>query len=137
MSNPVFQKAMRVIAEKKRKLEYCSSTLIHCEVAQDLLTQTIRELNTDVAIISEQYRNIDSQAWERDSTGRAAVWACGGLPLECRIGECKSGFVWARVAGIYIYSCYAPPNEPMEDFKIFLNRLVRDVEGRKAILKST
>lgn len=31
--------------------------LNHCEAAQDLLAQTIREKNIDVVILSEPYRN--------------------------------------------------------------------------------
>lgn len=31
--------------------------LNHCRVAQDLLTQTVRELNVNIAILREPYRN--------------------------------------------------------------------------------
>lgn len=56
--------------------------LNHCETAQDLLSQYVRENKTDVAIICEQYRDLDESTWEADDTGRAAIWACGNVALQ-------------------------------------------------------
>src|ERR1700710_2596475 len=56
--------------------------LNHCEVAQDLLRQTVAEKQIDVAIISEQYRRGEVCTWVADTTDKAAIWACGKLPIQ-------------------------------------------------------
>ncbi|XP_017468973.1 PREDICTED: putative nuclease HARBI1 [Rhagoletis zephyria] len=56
--------------------------LNHCEAAQELLRQTVYEEKVDIAIISEQYKNIDSGAWISDLTGKAAIWTCGGKAFQ-------------------------------------------------------
>lgn len=56
--------------------------LNNCEVAQDLLRQTVAEKKIDIAIISEQYRKTDDGTWVSDSTNRAALWACGAFPVQ-------------------------------------------------------
>lgn len=38
----------------------------HCEVAQDLFPQTIRESNVDVPVVSELYRNYGSATWMKE-----------------------------------------------------------------------
>lgn len=108
--------------------------LNHCEAAQDLLMQTINELKVNLAIISEQYKNLESTTWEADATGRAAIWSCWDLSLQERMDKSESGFVRVKIRGIYIYSCYAPPNTQIEEFKNFLDRLVRDAMGRRAVV---
>jgi len=67
--------------------------LNHCRSAQDLLTQTVRKLGSDVAILSEPYRVESTNDWVTDRTGKAA-----------------RGFVRANVGGIWIYSCYLAPS---------------------------
>uniref|UniRef100_A0A6V7LWV9 Uncharacterized protein n=1 Tax=Bracon brevicornis TaxID=1563983 RepID=A0A6V7LWV9_9HYME len=42
--------------------------LNHCEAAQDLLAQTVKELKVDGVIIADQYRNLSGPAWVTDST---------------------------------------------------------------------
>ncbi|KAH8381755.1 hypothetical protein KR200_003902, partial [Drosophila serrata] len=50
---------------------------IAISAAQDLLTQTVREVGADVAIISEPYRVREGGEWAKDRTGKAALWLCG------------------------------------------------------------
>lgn len=47
--------------------------LNHCEAAQDLLVQTISELEIEVAIISEPYKVPTDGRWISDRTGKAAI----------------------------------------------------------------
>ena len=47
--------------------------LNNCETAQDLLMQVVRELDIDVAILSEQYRDIDSRSWISDRGSHLGV----------------------------------------------------------------
>lgn len=44
--------------------------LNHCEAAQDLLMQTVREMKTDVAILSEPYKTLLGKPSEADETGK-------------------------------------------------------------------
>jgi len=56
--------------------------LNRCRAAQDLLKQMVRELGSEVAILSEPYRVERSNDWVTDRTGKAALWLCGvGAPL--------------------------------------------------------
>lgn len=108
--------------------------LNHCEAAQDLLSQTTRELKADVAIICEQYRNPNTPTWVHDPIGSVAVWACGEKPFQDQPNTVNSGFVRVKVDGIHIYSCYAPPSASNEDFTAFLDRLVEDARGRNPLI---
>lgn len=83
--------------------------LNHCEAAQDLLMQTMRELKTDVLIISEPYRRLGTQPWVSDTTEKAVIWSCGKFPFQDVVNSSKRGFVRAQLGNIYFYS-YAPPS---------------------------
>lgn len=83
----------------------------------------------DVAVVSEQWRDLAGGRWIRDSTSRAAVWVCGDLPLEARIRGLHPGFAWARVRGLTVFSCYASPNCSLDEFGRFADRLCDEVAG--------
>lgn len=100
--------------------------LNHCAVAQDLLSQTIREMDIDIAIICEQYKNLFSGVWEKDNTGKSAIWACGNIAFQESMKNPEDGFVRVKMEGVYIYSCYVSPNAPLVEFEAFLDRLVAD-----------
>ena len=104
--------------------------LNHCEAAQDLLSQTIYEKGIEAAIISEPYRNNKSGAWTADETGKAAIWACGNQAIQEVMEFPEVGFVRAKIAGIYIYSCYAPPSATITEFEGMLGMLVSDARSR-------
>ena len=111
--------------------------LNHCSAAQDLLAQSVRELSIDVAVLCEQYRDIDRPDWLSDTSRRAAIWSCNKLspPIPASQASSEEGFVRGEVAGVTIYSCYASPNEPIASFHDFLGRLVADIRvHRKVIL---
>lgn len=108
--------------------------LNHCEAAQDLLQQSVRELKADVAIVCEQYRNLDKRIWVSDVSNRAAVWVCGNHPLQETGNSTVSGFVRAKVNGIHMYSCYAHPSASIEEFKTFLDQLTNDARSRSPLL---
>lgn len=108
--------------------------LNHCRAAQDLLAQSVRELRIDVAVLCEQYRDVDRPGWLSDSSRRAAIWSCGSLsPVASRVSS-EDGFVRGEVAGVTIYSCYASPNEPIASFHDFLGRLVADIRGQHRVI---
>ncbi|XP_068626427.1 uncharacterized protein [Battus philenor] len=97
----------------------------HCEVAQDLLMQVVRELKLDIVLISEPYKHISSLNWITDKEGKAVIWACGTKPLQGNQNN-GSGFVRAKFNGILCYGCYAPPSLTHEKFAEFLAKLVED-----------
>lgn len=115
-------------------MRFLQLNLNHCEAAQDLIEQTVRESRTDVAILSEPYRCLNRAQWEADRTGKAAIWTCGKCNFEERMEKSETGFVRAKVNGVHVYSCYAPPSLKIEEFEDFLDRLVRDVRGRSPVV---
>lgn len=108
--------------------------LYYCEAAQDLLSQTVQELKVDVAILCEQYKDLEEPWWTRDGSGRAAIWACGKSAIQENCKRRRAGFVWAKVDGIYIYSCYASPNASIVEFEVFLDQLVSDARGKSPLI---
>lgn len=109
--------------------------LNHCEAAQDLLRQTVIEAKADVAIISEQYASFgDSSVFSADASDRAAVWACGKHGFQETGSGMEAGFARARINGIHVYSCYAPPSASIDEFQIFLDRLTNDARDRYPLI---
>lgn len=100
--------------------------LNHCEAAQDLLMQTVRELELDLVLIAEPYKHLSTQPWESDSTTKAVIWSCGKFPFQSVVNNRETGFVAAWIDGIRFYSCYAPPSLSIEQFVDFLDRLIED-----------
>lgn len=105
--------------------------LNHCEASQDLLAQTVREENIDLAIICEQYRNLNTpHIWVSDPTNRAAIWVCGKVNLQQCSPSNNELFVWVKLNGIYIFSVYAPPSLSIEEFAELLTRLSQETRGK-------
>ncbi|KAH8361966.1 hypothetical protein KR200_009776, partial [Drosophila serrata] len=108
--------------------------LNHCRAAQDLLTQTVREVGADVAIISEPYRVREGGVWAKDRSGKAALWLCGdGLRQMSNI-LAADGFVRAEIGGYHIYSCYLAPSLPLEAYSRILEDLSSDLCGRANVI---
>lgn len=105
-------------------MEVVQLNLNHCEAAQDLLVQLINERGVDVALVSEPYRNPNPLTWISDSTGRAAVWACGDYPVQQSRPRQGAGVAVARIKGIFFCSCYAPPSWDIAQFKEMLDDVV-------------
>jgi len=73
--------------------------LNHCRAALDLLKQTVRELGSEVAILSEPYIAESTNDWVTDRTSKAALWLCEvGAPL-LRDMRAAEGFIRANVGG--------------------------------------
>ncbi|XP_070067076.1 uncharacterized protein [Drosophila virilis] len=89
--------------------------LNHCKAAQALLTQSIRERNTDVAIICEPYKPIAGSGWVASKCGKAAIWSLKSPVQEVRAAN--DGFLRAKINGITVYSCYAPPSRELRQFQ--------------------
>lgn len=91
--------------------------------AQDLLLHKLLESNTDVAIISEQYKSPDSLVWYEDKTKQAAILVMNSKSNISEVNENNVGFVYATINSIRIYSCYFPPSLNLEQFIELIRKL--------------
>lgn len=108
--------------------------LNHCRAAQELLHQTVRELNIDIALISEPFKNPNQPGWICDNTTTSAIWPTSGQALQDIWSIQSGGFVRATISGITIYSCYIPPRFNIDEYKNIVNTLVSDAAGRGPVL---
>ncbi|XP_026811330.1 uncharacterized protein LOC113552686 [Rhopalosiphum maidis] len=97
-----------------------------CKVAQQLLLQTATEKKADVIIICEQNKTLTH--WYSDTDGKAAIATHQAIIPE-EIGKPGRGYVWVRIRGIRIYSCYVSPNITMDDYKDFIERLETSIRS--------
>nr|XP_041632103.1 uncharacterized protein LOC121502489 [Drosophila kikkawai] len=102
--------------------------------AQDLLSQTVRELNSKVAVLSEPYRVGTSRVWATDRSGKAALWLCGADAPEMCDTKAAEGFVRANVGGTWLYSCYLAPSPSLEAFGRIQDELSSDLRGRSNVV---
>ncbi|KMQ86561.1 reverse transcriptase, partial [Lasius niger] len=90
--------------------------------------QTVRELKSDLVIISEPYRHFGTQPWVTDVSTKAVIWSCGKYPFQSAVNSAEIGFVRAKLDGIHLYNCYAPPSFSPDEFTDFLDRLIKDAK---------
>uniref|UniRef100_A0ABD2WSB4 Endonuclease/exonuclease/phosphatase domain-containing protein n=1 Tax=Trichogramma kaykai TaxID=54128 RepID=A0ABD2WSB4_9HYME len=119
----------------EQRIRVLQLNLNHCESAQDLVLQTVRELKVDVAILSDPHRPLTPpNTWISDADNQAAIWVRSGVPVQ----RCSSGqshfYTWAQIAGIYIFSIYAPPRLSHEEFIGLLNNIVDEARGKTPVL---
>lgn len=97
-----------------------------CKVAQQLLLQTATEKEADVLIICEQNRSLPH--WYTDTDGKAAIALHQNVIPE-ELGNPGKGYVWVRIGGIRIYSCYVSPNITLTEYKAYLGRLEASIRA--------
>ncbi|XP_046868533.1 uncharacterized protein LOC124460986 [Drosophila willistoni] len=108
--------------------------LNHCGAAQDLLAQTIRELNVDVAVLSEPYKTQTGCFWAADRTSKAAIWACSNRAPAAEAVYSSDGYVCAKLGDIWLYSCYLPPSLRLEEFESRLDNLAAHARGKRKVV---
>lgn len=99
--------------------------------AQALLQQHISENGIDICLLSEQHSNASSHRWISDISGTAAIWIVNTDFPILDTGS-SDGFVWAKLPGYTLFSCYLSPNEGISIFRHKLSELegaVRQTEG--------
>lgn len=106
--------------------------LNHCEAAQDLLTQSIREKRVDLAMISEPFRIPQNGKWISDRSRKATIWSCGSCAFQDTAIQ-FNGFVRAKIKGVNFYSCYAPPSWTHIEFQDMLDELLEDARNRTPV----
>uniref|UniRef100_A0ABD2W709 Endonuclease/exonuclease/phosphatase domain-containing protein n=1 Tax=Trichogramma kaykai TaxID=54128 RepID=A0ABD2W709_9HYME len=103
--------------------------------AQSLLEQTVLEHEFDIAIVSDQYRNLQSPyTWLADANKQAAIWILGGHQVQERPTRASPFFTWARVKGIYIFSIYAPPRLTDDEFAALLSDIEDEARRRRPLI---
>ncbi|GJQ78608.1 hypothetical protein Trydic_g11716 [Trypoxylus dichotomus] len=80
-------------------------------VADELLYQLAFETNTDIVLISEQYRNRDQPTWFSDPLSTSAIWISSSRNIRVEGHGSEEGFVWVRCKEMTFFSCYLTPNE--------------------------
>lgn len=118
----------------KQKMRFLQINLNHCEAAQDLLYQEVKELDIDVAIIAEPYRVPANGAWISDKQKWSAIFICGSYPIQEVITNSESGVVAAKINGINIFSCYAPPRLTTPNYLSMLEKMADNTRGKHPII---
>lgn len=88
--------------------------------AQILLPQIADELNADILILSEQYRDKTIPTWFSSLSATAAIWIRGASGNQISEHGAGDDFVWVKVGAITYFSVYLTPNCTVGDFE---NRL--------------
>lgn len=99
--------------------------------AQDLMIQKAAENNTDILLISEQYRKPTSQVWYEDTIHRAAIMIRNTKLIISEVDESNPCFVYATVGGIRIYSCYFAPSMEYTPFVAAITSLEASIRGSR------
>ncbi|XP_053692493.1 uncharacterized protein LOC128740942 [Sabethes cyaneus] len=116
-------------------MEVIQINLNHCDTAQQLLWQLTTETKCDVAIIAEPYRiSSDNGNWIADRAGMAAILVTGRYPIQEVVTNRYEGFVVAKINGVFVCSCYAPPRWTLEQFCRMLDELTGELIGRRPIV---
>jgi hypothetical protein len=103
----------------------------HCAAAQSLLAQTAAERSIDIMLLSEPYSpGTGNPSMILDESGKAAIKCCSPLHVQERAYLPMRGIAYARVKGVHIYSCYAPPSDSDAQFEEMLDMLVNHARGR-------
>jgi len=95
--------------------------LNHCWTAQQLVLQTVAELESDVVIVSDYNRPMgQSDNWVASTDGKCAVFVPNRSTAVISNHGSGDGFAWAMVDSTLLYSCYCTPNCTIQEFDRFL-----------------
>ncbi|CAB0030847.1 unnamed protein product, partial [Trichogramma brassicae] len=116
-------------------MRFLQLNLNHCETAQDLLRQTVRNRRIDVAIVCDQYRNLDPPyTWLADTNKQAAIWVLRGAIVQERPARARKYYTWACINDIYVFSVYAPPRLTDEEFSALLANITEEAQGKRPLV---
>lgn len=105
------------------------ANLNRSRLADDLLYQLVFESSSDVALISEQYRDREQPTWFPDVLGTSAVWIVSSTNSQVERHGRGEGFVWVKYCGTTFFSCYLTPNEPIQSFRDKVDALEDTILG--------
>jgi hypothetical protein len=103
----------------------------HCWTAQQLLLQTVAELDIDVVIVSDYNRPLgQAPLWVASSDNKCGLYVTGRSTATVSDQGSGVGFARARVGGKLFYSCYCTPNCTTQEFDRFLGGLEASVRSQ-------
>ncbi|CAB0040110.1 unnamed protein product [Trichogramma brassicae] len=109
--------------------------LNHCKAAQDLLSQTILKQRINVAVLCDQYKNLDPPyTWLADANSQAAIWVQGGGMVQERPARARPFFTWAQINRIYFFSVYAPPRLADVEFSALLTNIIEEARDKRPLI---
>ncbi|XP_076763719.1 uncharacterized protein LOC143431088 [Xylocopa sonorina] len=110
------------------ELRILQTNLNRCQIAQEIMQQTIIIQRIEAVIISEPYKM--EGYWLQDEIGDAAIWITG-LNGKCfTYGTIYSapGIVQAIIEDTKIISCYFRPNRNDREFEEYIDKIEEHIE---------
>ncbi|KAL4083833.1 hypothetical protein QTP88_029149 [Uroleucon formosanum] len=87
--------------------------LNHCWMAQQLLLQTVVELNIDVVIVSDYNRPLgQAPRWVASADSKCAVYVPGRSSITVTDQGFRNGFTWVKVVASYSIAATTPRTAP-------------------------
>jgi Reverse transcriptase (RNA-dependent DNA polymerase)/Endonuclease-reverse transcriptase len=116
-------------------MEVVQLNLNHCELAQDILWQSMVEMKCDIALISEPFNVPENNGnWASCKAKMTAIHVGGGYPIQEIISNGYEGFVIVKVNGVYFCSCYAPPRWTIDEFERMLDVLTETLLNKSPVI---
>lgn len=115
--------------------KFLQINLNHCCEAQSLLLHETMVNHIGVAIVSEQYRDMDSPNGIGDAKGRAAIWWNSELlPSSCVACHRGDGYVIAKIDELVIASIYSSPNSDLENILEEITEHISQLQYKNIII---
>lgn len=128
-------KQKRSTSNRNEAMKRIQINLKYCEAAQELLSQTARELKAYVILICEIYKTSHSTGrWVKDENKKTTIWTCGVYPFERKNPEWRQNFGYVKIKRIHFYSCCPPPSAGMAEYKQTLDSLIADIRGKTSAI---
>lgn len=92
----------------------------HARQSHDLLLQTMRERDVDLAAVAEPYNIGDDGRWFGSDGPRptaAIFWRRETTSLPCFLRTRGRGYVAVEWGGIIVVSCYISPSKTISQFE--------------------
>ncbi|KAL4125988.1 hypothetical protein QTP88_010220 [Uroleucon formosanum] len=108
---------------------------LHLPLKDAITLAEKKAVTADVALISDPYPT--SNAWHASAGQRKAVIYVANTGITVANVISDPEFVSVRLNGVLVYSCYASPNRPIEDFQDLLRRFedgIRTVQQEFPVL---
>ena len=93
------------------------SNLNVSSLAHALLPQLAEEVDADVIMISEPYRDRDTRTWLVNTSRSAALWLRGRARSRITSQVRGEDYIWAKVSDVPYVSVYLTPNCSAANFE--------------------
>lgn len=106
--------------KKTEMIRVLQGNMHRSRVADDLLSQLSQEKEADVLLLSEQYKNKETN-WYSDQTGTSAIWIANPRKIQVVSSGSGLGHVWVKTHKCTLISCYLTPNQTVHEYKTMLD----------------